>query len=363
VVASVAHRALALMVAEASMVLLCNPRGVLPLGPLRGARVALVGPLAVRAVLGDHGSSRVRPPYAVSIAQGLGEAMGLQNSLRVVPTREPRAVARAAREADVAVLVAGYDHHDEGEYLFLSGGDRATLRLSPRDEAMILAAAAVNPRTVVVLVGGSAMVLSPWVREAGAVLLAWYPGMEGGHAVARVLLGEADPGGRLPCAFPAHESDLGTFDRHARSVSYDGLHGQWRLDREGIAALFPFGHGLSYAKIELGPAAVTEEVPARRFTVTVPVLNTSARAGSTVVQLYVGPPASPVPRPARMLRDFRKVHLGPGERTTVTLGVDRDALRWYDEALDTWRDARGPLALWIGTSSAERSLERLDVAL
>ncbi|MBI5514487.1 MAG: glycoside hydrolase family 3 C-terminal domain-containing protein [Deltaproteobacteria bacterium] len=361
VVASEAHRALAREVCEGSLVLLKNRRGLLPLGDLRGARVALVGPLALKAVLGDHGSSRVRPPYAVTIAEGLARRLGA--SLAAAPTREPSAVARASREADVTVVVAGYDHHDEGEYLFLTGGDRSSLRLAPRDEAMILAASRANPRTVVVLVGGSAMALEPWVGEVSAVLLAWYPGMEGGEAVARVLLGEAEPGGRLPCVFPRAEGDLGVFEKRARSVRYDGFHGQWRLDRDRREALFPFGYGLSYTTFDCGAAVVAEDVAGRAYEARVTVVNTGSRAGSTVAQLYCGLPDSPVERPRRMLRDFRKVRLTPGESAEVTLRVARDELRWFDAATGSWRDEAGTLELWVGTSAAARDLQRHAVAL
>jgi beta-glucosidase len=228
---------------------------------------------------------------------------------------------------------------------------------------MILAAARTNPRTVVVLVGGSAMALEPWASEVSAVLLAWYPGMEGGEAVARVLLGEAEPGGRLPCVFPRAEGDLGVFEKRARSVRYDGFHGQWRLDRDGRDALFPFGHGLSYTTFSYGDGVVTEDATGGAFEARVTVENTGARAGSTVAQLYCGLPDSPVARPQRMLRDFRKVWLSPGERAIVALRVRREDLRWFDAATGSWRDEAGTLELWVGTSAAARDLQRLTAAL
>jgi beta-glucosidase len=205
-----------------------------------------------------------------------------------------------------------------------AGGDRNGLRLRPEDEALVRSVASHNPRTVVVVVGGSAVVM-PWCDEVPVALLAWYPGMEGGHALADVLLGVGAPSGRLPFAIPRDEADLVAFDKNARAVTYDLFHGQWKLDRDGTAAHFPFGFGLSTTSFELRDARLASDAQE----VTLTVANVGSRRGAEVVQLYGGYPVSSVERPRRRLVGFRQVELDAGQsrRTSVPLRLDVLAVR------------------------------------
>ncbi len=297
VVASSRHRALARDAARKSIVLLRNEGDLLPLDPSRLERVAAIGRLAAVANLGDGGSSDVHPPEVVTPLAGLRAA--LPGAVVV----HDDADASLAAGCDLAVVVVGFTKEDEGEFIDPSGaadlsalfppsdhptlglqapsappgsgsdaggpdgppagdttamapgGDRSNLRLRPEDEALVRSVVSHNPRTVVVVMGGSAVVM-PWCDDVPVVLLAWYPGMEGGHALADVLVGAVAPSGRLPFAIPADEADLVPFDREARSVVYDLFHGQWKLDRDGKAARFPFGFGLSTTSFELGDACL-----------------------------------------------------------------------------------------------------------
>src|SRR5262249_13166965 len=157
----------------------------------------------------------------------------------------------AAAAADVAIVVCGYTFRDEGEYLFfLGGGDRASLTLRPEHEQLIAAVAAANSRTVVVLMGGSAIVTEAWPGEVPAMHRAWYPGLEGGHALAAALFGDVNPSGRLPCTWPRSAAQLPPFDRHARVVHYGPLHGYRLMAAERRAPAFAFGFGLSYTRFE-----------------------------------------------------------------------------------------------------------------
>ena len=300
VVASSEHRALAREAAVLGSVLLRND-GVLPIGPQ--TTVALLGPLADVPALGDLGSSRVHPPDAVTIRQGLQERLG------------SRLVTDPAH-ADVAVVVVGMREGDEGESFIGTdpevvqlvggpvrsrvgarigswwlrilarfakvGGDRPDLHLRPEDVALISETVAVNPHTVVVVCGGGTVMCDPWDEGVAALLLAWYPGMEGGRAVADILTGDAEPGGRLPIAVPCRREDLPVVDWKARQVCYPRLWGQRKLDHDGVAAAYPFGFGLGYTTFELR-SAVRE-----REGVRVEVTNTGARPGRHVVQLYNG---------------------------------------------------------------------------
>lgn len=363
VVFSAEHLALARTVSQASIVLLKNdPVDGVPLLPLAASElssVAVVGRLAAVPNTGDHGSSDVRSPAVVTALEGLTAALdGVR--LRRPADDTPQAAADAARDAAVAVVVVGYTAEDEGEYVGddatadpallalyppapasadptaangvmvgAMGGDRASLRLLPSDVAVIQAVAAANPRTVVVIVTAGAVITEEWRASVPAVLIGWYGGVSGGHALADVLLGVVDAAGRLPYSIPADESHLPYFDRDATSIVYDKWFGQRLLDRDGVAAAFPLGFGLSYTSFSLDGVAVTP-VSGESFTATVRVTNTGGRAGRHVVQLYGVVEADDFPR--RVLLGFAPVSLAAGATGTVTVaGSVRPLLRWTDD--------------------------------
>jgi beta-glucosidase len=380
VVFSDAHRALAREVAARSMVLLKNdPVGDAPLLPLRRdavSSVAVIGRLADVANTGDHGSSDVRAPEVVTPLQGLTAALP-GAVVRHVADDSPAAAAAAAAEADVAVVVVGYTALDEGEYIgagmfadpallalfppvrdsavgrqlldrFRSeagsdvsivgsqgaGGDRASLRLREVDAQIIRAVAAANPRTVVAVVTAGAVLTEEWRHAVPAVLLSWYSGSEGGHALADVLFGEVDASGRLPFSIPTTEEHLPSFDRDATAITYDKWFGQRLLDRDGHTAAFPLGFGLSYTAFGLAGLEVGR-LDGETFEATVTVTNTGGRAGRHVVQLY-GRPAEPGPDfPARVLVGFAPVALDAGESARVTVrGSVRPLQRWTDKGFE-----------------------------
>ena len=337
-VAGEAHRALAREVAERSMVLLRNEevrsgpaagRPTLPLDPDDVQSLALFGRLAQVPVTGDRGSSQVRAPSVVTIAQGLAAA-GERHVVDVTHHRgdDLQSAGLAAMGADVAVVVAGTTHRDEGEKLPRQGGDRERLTLRPEDEALVRTVAAANPRTVVVLVGGSALVTESWRGQVGAMLMAWYPGMEGGHAVARVLFGEANPGGRLPCTWPQAAEQappLPGAGGGRRTVRYGPLHGYRLMQATGRTPAFPFGFGLTYTTFEHGRLAARRGYDGT-VTLSVPVVNTGTLPGDEVVQLYLDEALGSDPRPLRTLRAFRRVTVPPGEMVNVRFELAPDDL-------------------------------------
>lgn len=350
VIASESHRALARQVATESMVLLKNEAvegaPLLPLGAGM-SHLAVVGRLASQANLGDHGSSRVRPPSTVSPLQGLREALP---GVRITTASGRRGAAAAASAADAAIVVVGLDMHDEGESVvtgsvevgvlgaaftsgplrapltalahlasrFVRGGDRDSLALRPSDVALIKAVAAANPRTVVVLVGGSAILTEEWRAQVPALVLSWYGGMEGGRALASVLTGEAEPGGRLPFVIPTQVAHLPPFDSAAKAVVYDDRWGQRMLDADGHTAAFPFGFGLGYTTFE--HRMLDHSFGDNGGSADVRVTNTGAREGSTVVQVYAADTS--LDRPVAQLLGFQKVTLLPGADTVVTIPLD-----------------------------------------
>jgi len=381
VVASPSHRALARTVAEESIVLLKNDpvdgTPLLPLGPdIR--HLAVVGRLADEANLGDHGSSRVRPPSTVSPLQGLRAALP---GVRITAAHSPgvNAAADAAAGADAAIVVVGLDHHDEGESVvtggvnvgvlgrafesgplramltglahfasrFVRGGDRRSLDLRPSDAELVRAVAAANPRTIVVLIGGSAILMESWRQRVPAIAFAWYGGMEGGHALARVLTGEVEPGGRLPFVIPTDAAHLPPFDSTAKSVVYDDKWGQRMLDADGHSPAFPFGFGLGYTTF-------AHELVDHRFddaggSADVRVSNTGDREGSTVVQVYAADVS--LVRPVAQLVGFQKVTVQPQSETIVRVALDAGPTLQRDPKTRSWSARPGEWAVIAGQHS------------
>ena len=234
-VASERHRAIALEAARKSAVLLKNDR-LLPFTGSDIKRLAVLGRLADLENTGDRGSSQVRPPYAITPLAGLRAALGDRAEIVMGDEADPTAAADAAARCDAAVVVVGYTWKDEGEYIPESGfegaqensalgGDRLSLRLKPEQQELISKVIAANPSTVVVVVAGSAVLINPWSEKAAAVLQTFYSGMEGGTALAEILLGKISPSGKLPFTVPGSESDLPFFDRDADEITYGPLHG------------------------------------------------------------------------------------------------------------------------------------------
>lgn len=320
------HIALARRAAEESITLLQNKNALLPLS--RTAKLVLVGDLADTENIGDHGSSKVRPPYVTTLTQAL-RAEYPQSESSFIPTGQVKKSLDDIRKADCAVIVCGMSHGDEGEYLWTHGGDRRSLALHKRDLRMIDLVSAANPNTVVVLMGGNVILTHSWQDKVKAILFAYYPGMEGGGALADVLFGKVNPSGHLPFAIARREEDYPVVRWNTREQQYDYWHGYHKLDRERKPCDFPFGHGLSYTRFAFGEARLIAN-DEKEAVFEVPVSNLGERAGDEVVQLYVSFPESPVPRPVRTLAAFARVHTEPGETVTATFRVQKDELRWYD---------------------------------
>ncbi len=358
-----AHRALAREVAVKSMVLLKNApvgadqRPLLPLDPVRLNRLAIIGRLAAAPNIGDSGSSKVRPPTVVTPLDGIRAALGGRVALIHDDGSKPQAAADAARAADAAVVVVGYTDKDEGEFLDLpiykKGGDRVSLYLHAGDEGLIHAVSAANPNTVVVLICGSAVIVERWRTYVPAILVAWYPGMEGGHALADLLFGRANPSGKLPCVFPASPDLLPPFDPEADSVDYGYWHGYRLLEHEGCAPAFPFGFGLSYTAFEYTGLTLEDDVVPLdgMLRAAVDVTNTGDRAGDEVVQFYVGYPETTVERPVRELKSFGRISLQSGETQRVTCHIPVSRFAYWDDMRHRWRVEPVRHTLYAGPSS------------
>jgi beta-glucosidase len=268
----------------------------------------------------------------------------------------PAAVAARAAAADTVLFFTG-NAHGHGRAMECEAGDRPDLSLPEGDDEAIAAVLAAQPRTVVINLSGSAVAL-PWIDQAPALVQYWFAGQEGGNALARVLFGAVNPGGKLPFVFPRRLTDSPAHaldDYNGQRVHYrEGLLiGQRWHDAKNIPALFPFGHGLSYTTFAYADLAARETGPAS-FEVTLTVKNTGPVTGDEIVQLYVEPRQSRLPRPIRELKAFARVHaLAPGESRRVTLTLTPRDFSYYDPATASWVADPGTYVLHAAASATE----------
>jgi beta-glucosidase len=265
---------------------------------------------------------------------------------------EASAKALAAR-VDVVVIAVGFDGSSESE-----GSDR-TFRLPPGQDELIKAMAAANERTVVVMNSGGAVDINGWLDHVPALLQAWFPGQEGGTAVAEILFGTVNPSGRLPASFERRWQDNPAHDYYypepgtPRIVYEEGIFVGYRgYEKNGVAPLFPFGHGLSYTTFRYSNIALSpEKTDDGKVQVTFDLTNTGSRTGAEVAQVYVADTHSNVPRPPKELKGFAKVELQPGETKHVTVELNRRSLSYYDVDEKAWRAEPGMFDVLVGRSS------------
>lgn len=353
-IASKAHIALALEAAEKSIVLLKNDAAALPFDRTKIKKLALIGQLGVADNIGDHGSSRVHPPYVVTPLESLQKLLDPSTEILYSSGKKISEAVRIASEADTVVFVVGYRHNDEGEYVQIYGGDRDSLQLHQDEIDLIQAVAPAAGNCAVVLIGGSAIMMESWIAKVPAILHAFYPGMEGGTAIANVLFGVTNPGGKLPFTIPSDENHLPDFDKNALSATYDGYHGYTRLEKEGIEPAFAFGFGLSYTTFDQDNASFS--VVGDRVKASIDVTNTGETTGDQVIQFYVGFENSAIERPKKLLRGFERVSLEPGETKTVWISCPIDKLRWYNPETSSWELELMEYQAYIGCSSRAADL-------
>ena len=266
-----------------------------------------------------------------------------------------RRVADVARGADLVIAAVGDGMGDESE-----GADRASLALPGRQDEIVRAAAAVNPKIVVITTAGAAVAM-PWLSQVRAVLHGWFPGQEAGAAFADVLFGDVSPSGKLPVSFPKRLEDepgFGNFPGAGGKVTYkEGILVGYRwYDTHKLEPLFPFGHGLSYTTFAYRDLAVSSWDAKLGVSVRLMVKNTGARRGADVVQLYVHAASSAIARPEQELRAFTKVNLAPGEEREVTLKLPVRAFAYFDAKLPergAWRTDPGTYEIRAASSSRD----------
>jgi len=359
------HRAVALQAAQESIVLLQNRRQLLPLDKTRLKSLAVIGLLADRV---NENNYNGKAGLTVTALQGIKDLVASNTEVlyapggvvveptgkdqSVDPAAELQAAVELARRAEVAVVFVGTDRRVEQE-----GHDRQTLGLTGNQEALVEAVFAANPRTVVVEMSAGPLTV-PWLKEKiPALLQAWWPGEEGGHAIANVLFGNMNPAGRLPHTVYASAAQVPPLTEYdiTKGFTYMYVNGE---------PLFPFGHGLSYTSFKYGHLKLSAKkiTAAGQLSVSVGITNEGKRTGDEVVQLYVHQVRSSVKRPAKELRGFSRLSLQPGGTATVTFTLPAEKLAFWDERTHGFVVEPGAYDVMVGASSADiREHDQIEV--
>ena len=323
------HIALAREVAEKSITLIKNKDGMLPLDVNKIKSIALIGDLANEENIGDNGSSQVHPPYIVTVKQAIEENYP-DAHMTFIPTNEVKERRYIIEHSDAVIAVCGMRHSDEGEYIVVIGGDRKDLGLKKKEVEMIKTAASYNENTAVVLMGGNMIRMSEWESSAKAVLMAYYPGMEGGNAIADIIFGKVNPGGKLPFVIGKSDKDFPQVEWLSLNQDYGYFHGYKKLLQDKKEEDFPYGFGLSYTEFDVSEPEI-KTIDEERAVFSVKIRNTGEIKGSETLQLYIGFEGSSVLRPVRELRDFKRVYLDGGECAELELSVTKSELSYYGE--------------------------------
>ncbi|MEO5996586.1 MAG: glycoside hydrolase family 3 C-terminal domain-containing protein [Chitinophagaceae bacterium] len=365
------HRKLALKEARESMVLLSNKGHLLPLDKSKIKTIAVIGPHADVFTAGGYSG---KPIDAITPMQGIKNraaegteiifakgsfippAVRNNNATNNVPppvvpafntSEELLKAAEAAKKADVAILFVGTTLDVEAE-----GHDRTSLGLPGNQEELVKTVLAANPRTVVVLMNAGPLTIPAIKERAPAIIEAWWGGEQGANAIADVIFGNVNPGGKLPFTVYATEAQVPPQDEYdvTKGFTYMYINGQ---------PLFPFGHGLSYTDFKYSNLKLSgKQIPATgKVIINVDVKNTGKIAGDEVVQLYVHDVDASVKRPSKELRGFERVTLNPGETKTVTLTLPGDKLAFYDEKTHGFIVEPGAFDILLGSSSGDIRLK------
>jgi beta-glucosidase len=360
-----ANKAVSLKMAQESIVLLKNDKAALPLDRARIKRIAVIGPHADSVHWDWYGGI---PPYKVTALEGIRTLVGDKVQVSYALDNANNAAVDAARAADVAVVLVGNDPtcgpnmgkewtdngtkpcSDPGDGR--EGRDRATLALA--QEALVKQVMAANPRTVMVLMSSFPFTINWSKAHVPAILQMAHSSQDQGTALAQVLFGDVDPGGKTTATWPASEDQLPPM------MDYDIRHGRTYMYFKG-EPLFPFGHGLSYTSFRY--AGLRVDAPALaadgKVAVSVDVANTGQRAGDSVVELYASWPKSKVERPKQKLVGFMRVHLAPGEKRSVTIPLAASRLAYWNTERHAFEVEPVPVKLMVGESSADIKLSRV----
>ena len=338
------HTELSRKVAGKGMVLLKNENKTLPVA--NGKKIAVVGRYADKINVGDHGSSRVYSPYTITAFEGIKNRFGAENVF-VYNGCDIAKATETVKDCDYIIACVGSDYKQEGEFLVNrgnikqkpigKGGDRVNLRVPEEDVALIKALSETGKKLVVNVMGGSAYVIKEWSDSADAILFSFYSGLEGGNALADVVSGDVNPGGKLPFTIAFNDTDYPSFLRiedSTREIDYGYYHGYTLFDKKGIEPQFPFGYGLSYTDFEIENERVsqTENV----VEVSADIKNIGSVDGDEVLQIYVSSENAEQDRPVKLLKGFKRVSVKAGESVSVKVEIDLEDIKFYNAETSEW---------------------------
>jgi beta-glucosidase len=348
------HQELSLEAARKSIVLLKNQGNILPLSRAAGTLIGLIGPSAAVAQLDGTGSAYVTPFYSVSPKQGLEQKLGPGRvvytegcDINSADTSRFAAAAMVASNVDVVIYCGGLDATQEGEGLDRVG---SAIDLPGKQQDLINRLASVNQNLIVVLFSGGVCGVNRCIDNAKGLLYAFYPGQEGGTALADILFGDYTPGGKLPVTMPKTTEQLPAWNDDFNDDFGCGY--RW-FDQSHVIPQFAFGYGLSYttfaySNLMVTPASATPGTP---ITVTVDVTNTGPFRGDEVAQLYLLAPGSSVPMPVKQLKGFKRVPLEPAQTTRVSFILTADELYYFNDASNSFEVEPGVFTVRVGGSS------------
>jgi beta-glucosidase len=371
------HQATALKIAEEAIVLLKNDN-ILPLSKEAVKSIAVIGANADRKHAGAGGSSQVNAKYEVTPLAGLkklvGDKISITHTEGYVIARDSKAnqklideAVKAAKSASVVIYVGGYIHGysdawNDNAY-DSEGQDKPDMNLPFGQDELISAVLKANPNTIIVLNGGGPVDMTKWAGKAKGIIQAWYPGIEGGNALAKIIFGDVNPSGKLPVTFPvkledspAHAMNAYPGDSSLNEYYKEGvLVGYRYFDTKKVDPQFAFGHGLSYTTFAYENLDVQRAADST-VTVKLSVKNTGKVAGAEVVQVYVKDEQASVERPEKELKAFAKVFLQPGESKAIELKLSKDAFQFYDETKKQFVLEAGKFFIQAGGSSRDIKL-------
>jgi beta-glucosidase len=366
------HQQTALRIAEEGIVLLKNEDHILPLNPSTLTKVAVIGLNASRLQSMGGGSSQVRAFYEVTPLQGLKNLVGTKvaisycqgyNIFRGAKADAGliREAAVAASKADVAIIFGGWTHGFDykvwGDNAYdAESVDKPDMNMPFGQDELIRAVLKANPKTILVLIGGGAIDMTPWIGQTKGIIQAWYPGMEGGNALAKIIFGQVNPSGKLPMTWPKKLEDcgahkLGEYPGNGTTVHYnDDIYVGYRYyDTYKVDPQFAFGYGLSYTSFEFSNLKM--QTDHNQATVSFTVTNTGKMAGGEVAQVYVKQEKSSLPRPEKELKGFNKIFLKPGEKKLVQIQLDETSFQYYNDKEGRWVLEPGLFEIMVGNSS------------
>jgi beta-glucosidase len=372
-----AHQQTAANIAAEGIVLLKNQDNILPLSASVKS-IAVIGYNAERKQSLGGGSSQVKAFYEITPLQGLKNVAGnkisftysqgykIERGAGADPEMIQQA-ADAASKADVAIVVGGWTHgYDYSVWkdnaYDAEDVDKPDMQMPFGQNELIRAVLKANPKTIVVLMGGGPVDVQQWVNDAKGVVQAWYPGMEGGNALAKIIFGQINPSGKLPMSFPKKLEDvpahaLGSYpgDSKRNVYYYDDIYVGYRYyDTYKVAPEFPFGYGLSYTTFAYSHLKIAST--GNNVAVSFTIRNTGNTGGADVAQLYVHQQRSALPRPEKELKGFQKIFLKPGESKTVTINLDDNAFKYFNDASGQWVLEPGAFDILVGNSSRDIKL-------